>query len=59
MVDISGNGKRPADIVLTHWGGQWDLAVDLTISQPNPAGNRPASGWEAKVMKEKEGRKNL
>jgi len=33
--------------------------VDLTISQPDPAGSRPAQGSVAKVMKEREEKKNV
>jgi len=57
-VDIAGNGKRPAEILLTQWDGQRDLAVDLTISHPNPAGSRPARFSGVKVMKDKEEKKN-
>jgi len=52
-VDIPGDGKRPADILLAQWDGQRDLAVDLTISRPNPVGSPPARGSAAKVMTEK------
>jgi len=40
-VYIAGNGRRTADILLKAWDGRRDLAVDLTIVQPNPAAGRP------------------
>jgi len=36
-VDVAGNGRRPAEVLLRAWEGRRDLAVDLTIVQPNPA----------------------
>jgi len=43
-VDIAGNGRRPADILLKAWDGRRDLAVDLTIVHPNPITGRPLRG---------------
>jgi len=40
-VDIAGNGRRPADVLLRAWDGRLDLAVDLTIVHPSPATGRP------------------
>jgi len=36
-IEIAGNGRRPAYIMLKAWDGRRDLAGDLTINHPNPA----------------------
>jgi len=52
-VDIAGNGRRPADVLLRAWDGRRDLAVDLTIVHPNPATGRPLRGSAATFLKDK------
>jgi len=52
-VDIAGNGRRPADILLKAWDGRRDLAVDLTIVHPNPATGRPLRGSASTFLKDK------
>jgi len=37
-VDIAGNGRHSADILLKAWDGRRDLAVDLTIAHPRKSG---------------------
>jgi len=50
-VDIAGNGRRPADILLKAWDGRRDLAVDLTIVHPNPFAGRPLRGSAATLIR--------
>jgi len=57
-VDIAGNGRRPADVLLRAWDGRRDLAVDLTIVHPNPATGRPLRGSAATFLKDKGEQKN-
>jgi len=52
-VDIAGNGRRPADILLKAWDGRRDLAVDLTIVHPNPATGRPLRGSAVTFLKDR------
>jgi len=52
-VDIAGNGRRPADILLKTWDGRRDLVVDLTIVRPNPVTGRPLRGSAATFLKDK------
>jgi len=52
-VDIAGNGRRPADILLKAWDGRRDLSVDLTIVHPNPVAGRPLRGSAATFLKDK------
>jgi len=52
-VDIAGNGRRPADILLKAGDGRRDLAVDLTIVHPNPVTGRPLRGSAATFLKDK------
>jgi len=52
-VDIAGNGRRPAYILLKAWDGRRDLAVDLTIVHANPLTGRPIRGSAADFFKEK------
>jgi len=52
-VDVAGNGRRPADILLKAWDWKRDLAVDLTILYPNPATGRPLRGSAATFLKDK------
>jgi len=52
-VDVAGNGRRPADILLRAWDGRRDLAVDLTIVQPDPATGRPLRGSAATFLEDK------
>jgi len=56
-VDIAGNGRSPADILLKAWDGRRDLAVDLTIVQPNPVAGRLLRGSAATFLKDKGERK--
>jgi len=57
-VDIAGDGRRPAHVLLRAWDGKWDLAVDLTIVHPNPATGRPLRGSAATFLKDKGEQKN-
>jgi len=50
-VDIAGNGRRPADILLKACDWGWDLAVELTIVRTNPANGRPTRGSAAAFLK--------
>jgi len=43
-VDVAGNGRRPADVLLKVWDWRRDLVVDLTIVHPNPATGRTLCG---------------
>jgi len=52
-VDIAGNGRRPANILLKGWDGRRDLAVDLTIVHPNLVGGRPLRGSAVTFFKAK------
>jgi len=52
-VDIAGNGRRPAEILLKAWDGRRDLEVDLTIVHPNPVTGRPLRGSAATFLKDK------
>jgi len=52
-VDIAGNGRRPADILLKEWDGRRDLVVDLIIVHPNPVAGRPLRGGAATFLKDK------
>jgi len=51
-VDIVGNGRFPAYILLKAWDGSRDLAVDLTIVQPDPIAGRPLRGSAATFLKD-------
>jgi len=57
-VDIAGNGRRPADVLLRAWDGGRDLAVDLTIVHPNPTTGRSLRGSAAPFLKDKGEEKN-
>jgi len=57
-VDIAGNGRRPADILLKAWGMRRDLALDLTIVHPNPDAGRPMRGSAAAILKEQKCRES-
>jgi len=57
-MDIAGNGRRPADVLLRAWDGRRDLAVDLTIVHPNPATGRPLRGSAATFLRERGEQKN-
>jgi len=52
-VDIAGNGRRLADILLKACDGRRDLVVDLTIVHPNPVAGRPLRGSAATFLKDK------
>jgi len=51
-LDVSENGRRPADVLLKALDGRRDLAVDLTIVPPNPATGRPLRGSAATFLKD-------
>jgi len=57
-VDVTGNARRPAEVLLSAWDGRRDLAVDLTIVQPNPATGRPLRGSAAEFLKDKGEQRN-
>jgi len=57
-VDIDGDGRRPADVLLRAWDGGRDLAVDLTIVHPNPASGRPSRRSAATFLRDKGEQKN-
>jgi len=57
-VDIAGDGRRPADVLLRAWDGRWDLAVDLTIIHQNPATGRPLRSRAATFLRDKGEQKN-
>jgi len=57
-VDIAGNGRRRADVLLTAWDGRRDLEVDLTIVHPNRATDRPLRDSAATFLKDKGEQKN-
>jgi len=57
-VDIAGDGRRPADVLLPAWDGRRDVAVDLTIVHPNPATGRPSRGGAATFLRDKGEQKN-
>jgi len=57
-VDIAGNGRRPADVLLRAWDGKRHFAVDLIIVHPNPATGRPLRGSAATFLKENGEQKN-
>jgi len=52
-LDIAGNGRRPADILLKAWDGRRDLALDLMIVHPNPVAGRALRGSAATLLKDK------
>jgi len=52
-VNITGNGRRPADILMKAWDGRWDHAVNLTIVHPNPVTGRHLRGSAATFLKDK------
>jgi len=52
-VDIAGNGRRPADILLKAWDGRQDLAVDMKIVHQNPVAGRPLRSSAATFLKAK------
>jgi len=52
-IDIAGNGRRPADILLKAWDGRRDLAVYLTKVNPNHVAGRPLRGSAATFLKDK------
>jgi len=57
-VDIAGDGRRQADVLLRAWDGRRYLAVDLTIICPNPATGRPSRSSAAKFLRDKGEQKN-
>jgi len=57
-VDVAGDARRPADVLLRAWDGRRDLAVDLTIVHPNPATGRPSRGSAATFLRDKGEKKN-
>jgi len=57
-VDIAGDGRRPAEVLLRAWDGRRDLAVDLTIVHTNPATGRPSRGSAATFLRDKGEQKN-
>jgi len=57
-VDIAGDGRRPADVLLRAWDGRRDLAVDLIIVHPNPSTGRPSRGSAATFLRDKGEQKN-
>jgi len=52
-MDIAGNGRSPAEILLKGWDGRRDRAVDLTIVHSNPVTGRPLRGSAATFLKDK------
>jgi len=52
-VDIAGNGRRPADILLKAWYGRRYLALDLTNVHPKPVTGKPLRGSAATFLKDK------
>jgi len=52
-VYFARNGRRPADILLKAWDGRRDLALDLTIVNPNPVTGRPLQGSAATFLKDR------
>jgi len=50
-VDIAGNGRRPADILLKAWDRRRDIVVDLTIVHSNPVTGRPLRGRAVTLLK--------
>jgi len=52
-VEIAGNGRRPAEILLKTWEGRQDHAVALAIVHPNPVTVRPLRGSAAIFLKDK------
>jgi len=57
-VDVAGNGRRPAEVLLSAWDGRRGLAVYLTIVHPNPANGRPLRSGAATLLKDKGEQKN-
>jgi len=57
-VDIAGDGRRSADVLLRAGDGRRDLAVDLTIVHPNPGTGWPLRGSAATFLKDKGEQKN-
>jgi len=51
-LDVAGNGRRPADILLKVWDGRRDLAVDLTIVLQNPATGRHIRGSASTFLRD-------
>jgi len=56
-LDIAGNGRSQADILLKAWDGMLDLAVKLTIVHQKPVAGRPLRGSSATFLKEKGSRR--
>jgi len=52
-VDIAGNGRRLAEILLKVWGGIRDFAVYRPIVHPNSGAGRPLRGSAATFLKDK------
>jgi len=52
-VDIAGNGRRLADIMLKAWDGRRNLAVALSIVHPNPVTGRLLRCGAATFLKDK------
>jgi len=52
-VDIAGNGRRPAEILLKTWDERRDLAVDMKIFHPNQFTGRPLRCSAATFLKDK------
>jgi len=52
-MEIAGDRRRPAEILLKAWDVRRNLALDLTIVQPNPVTGRPLCGSAATFLKDK------
>jgi len=57
-VDIAGNGRRPADILLKVCDGRRNLAVALTMALPNQASGGPLRGSASTFLRFKGQQKN-
>jgi len=57
-VDVAGNGRRPADVLLRAWYGRRNLTVNLTIVKPSPTTGRPLRGSAAGFVRDKGQQKN-
>jgi len=52
-VDVVGDGRRPADVLLRAWDGRRDIAVELTIAHTNPVNGQTLRGSAATFLKDK------
>jgi len=52
-LDIAGNGRRPADILLKAWDGRRELSVDLKIVPQNLVTGQTLRGSAATFLKDK------